>query len=152
MCRRVKSFAQSHEAGKFGIQTWVYPGSKKRISLQCRRCTGDAVWFLGREDLLKEGMATHSSILAWTILWTEQVAKSQTRRKQLNTHIHLVHTAWFPGQCAELNIRLPSQGEPGSLHPKGILWFWTYFPTISRQTPTLWSLISQSVLTHNVVS
>ena len=27
---------------------------------------------LGREDLLEEGMATHSSILAWRIPWTEE--------------------------------------------------------------------------------
>ena len=27
---------------------------------------------LGWEDLLEEGMATHTSILAWRILWTEQ--------------------------------------------------------------------------------
>ena len=30
------------------------------------------VQFLGREDPLEEGMATHSSILAWRILWTEE--------------------------------------------------------------------------------
>ena len=31
-------------------------------------------WFqsLGWEDLLEEGMATHSSILLWTISWTEE--------------------------------------------------------------------------------
>ena len=28
--------------------------------------------FLGREDALEEGMATHSSILAWRIPWTEK--------------------------------------------------------------------------------
>ena len=28
--------------------------------------------FLGREDLLEEGMATHSGILAWRSPWTEQ--------------------------------------------------------------------------------
>ena len=41
---------------------------------------------LGREEPLKEGMATHPSILAWRIPWTEEpdglqsmgVAKSQT--------------------------------------------------------------------------
>ena len=41
---------------------------------------------LGQEDTLEEGMATHSSILAWKIPWTERpgglqsmgVAKSQT--------------------------------------------------------------------------
>ena len=27
---------------------------------------------LGREDPLEEGMATHSSILAWRIQWTEE--------------------------------------------------------------------------------
>ena len=27
---------------------------------------------LGQEDLLEKGMATHSSILAWRILWTEE--------------------------------------------------------------------------------
>ena len=27
---------------------------------------------LGREDPLEEGMATHSSILAWNIPWTEE--------------------------------------------------------------------------------
>ena len=27
---------------------------------------------LGQEDPLEEGMATHSSILAWRILWTER--------------------------------------------------------------------------------
>ena len=41
---------------------------------------------LGQEDPLEKGMATHSSILAWRIPWTEEpgglvcgVAKSQTR-------------------------------------------------------------------------
>ena len=28
---------------------------------------------LGREDPLKGGMATHSSILAWEIPWTEEI-------------------------------------------------------------------------------
>ena len=42
---------------------------------------------LGQEDPLEKGMATHSSILAWTIPWTEEpgglqslgVTKSQTQ-------------------------------------------------------------------------
>ena len=29
---------------------------------------------LGQEDLLEKGMATHSSILAWRIPWTEKPA------------------------------------------------------------------------------
>ena len=31
----------------------------------------DLVQSLGGEDLLEEGMATHSSTLAWKISWTE---------------------------------------------------------------------------------
>ena len=50
---------------------------------------------LGREDRLEEEMATHSSILAWGILWTEEPggllqsigSQSQT---QLSTHAHTV--------------------------------------------------------------
>ena len=30
------------------------------------------VQFLGQEDPLEEGVATHSSILAWRIPWTEK--------------------------------------------------------------------------------
>ena len=30
------------------------------------------VQFLGQEDPLEEGMATHSSVLAWRIPWTEE--------------------------------------------------------------------------------
>ena len=30
------------------------------------------VWSLGWEDPLEEGMATHSNILTWRILWTEE--------------------------------------------------------------------------------
>ena len=46
------------------------------------------VQFLGREDPLAEGIATHSSILAWTIPGTEEpgvhrIAQSQT---QLTTY------------------------------------------------------------------
>ena len=32
---------------------------------------------LGWEDLLEEGMATHSSILAWEIPWTEELDRLQ---------------------------------------------------------------------------
>ena len=31
------------------------------------------VWFLGWEDPLEKGKATHSSILAWRIPWTEEL-------------------------------------------------------------------------------
>ena len=30
------------------------------------------VWSLSQEDPLKKGMTTHSNMLAWTVLWTEE--------------------------------------------------------------------------------
>ena len=33
---------------------------------------------LGREDPLEKGMATHSSILAWRISWTEEPGELQS--------------------------------------------------------------------------
>ena len=50
---------------------------------------------LGREDPLEEVMATHSSILAWEIPWTEETGglqsmglqKSWTRLKQFSIYV-----------------------------------------------------------------
>ena len=36
------------------------------------------VRFLGREDPLEKEMATHSSILAWRIPWTEEPGRLQS--------------------------------------------------------------------------
>ena len=73
------------------------------------------VWSLGREDPLEEDMATHSSILAWRIPWTEEpdgltvcgVSKSQI---WLSTHTpqHGIETSWerleaeAPGICLQI--------------------------------------------------
>ena len=40
------------------------------------------IWSLGREDPLEEKMATHSSILAWKILWTEETGKLHSKGSQ----------------------------------------------------------------------
>ena len=40
------------------------------------------VRFLGREDPLEKEMATHSSILAWRIPWTEEPVKLQSEELQ----------------------------------------------------------------------
>ena len=37
---------------------------------------------LGQEDPLEKEMATHSSILAWEILWTEEPASLQSMGSQ----------------------------------------------------------------------
>ena len=37
------------------------------------------VWSLGWKDPLEEEMATHSSTLAWKILWTEEPGRLQSQ-------------------------------------------------------------------------
>ena len=56
----------------------------QRICLPTRKTQETLVWSLGWEDPQEEEMATHSSILAWKVPWTESlqatvhdVAKSQ---------------------------------------------------------------------------
>ena len=58
--------------------------------------TGDMVLSLGREDPLGESMATHCSVLAWRIPWTEKPGglqclglQSWTRLKPLDVHVHI---------------------------------------------------------------
>ena len=66
---------------------------KKLPAMQEPQETG--VWSLGLEDPLEEGMATHSSILAWRIPWTEEPGglqsmgsqKSRTWMKWLSMHV-----------------------------------------------------------------
>ena len=44
------------------------------------------VWSLGWEDSLEKGMATHSSIIAWRIPWTEEPGKLQSMELQRVRH------------------------------------------------------------------
>ena len=43
---------------------------------------------LGREDLLEKGMATHPSILAWRIPWTEEPGELQSMGSQSRTQLN----------------------------------------------------------------
>ena len=92
----------------------------------------NAVWSLGGKDPLEKEMATHSSILAWRIPWTEEPRGSQswTRLECLTEH-------WLP--CPEdlegLILRLlreklrrginagdVTEGRPGAgPHARGVL-------------------------------
>ena len=55
---------------------------------------GDAkawFWSLGQEDSLEEEMATHSSILAWKIPWTEESGRLQSMGSQ---RVYMTEHAW----------------------------------------------------------
>ena len=50
------------------------------------------VRFLGQEDILEQEMATHSSILAWRILWTEEPGGLQSMGSQRFGHNRVTNT------------------------------------------------------------
>ena len=61
---------------------------------------GDTSSVPGSEDSLEEEMATHSSILAWEIPWTEEPNRlqsmgSQKNRTQLSTHARGTFCFWI---------------------------------------------------------
>ena len=59
---------QNSELRKFG------EGSLKRLPTMWE----NPIQSLGQEDLLQKEMATHSSILAWKIPWTEEPGRLQS--------------------------------------------------------------------------
>ena len=81
------------------------------------------VWYMGWEDPLEKGMATHSSILAWRIPWTEDPGGLQSRgHKQLNvteqllllllshfSHVRLFATPWTVAHQAPPSMGFPRQ-------------------------------------------
>ena len=61
-----------------------FPGGSVRKESACN--AGDVGLIPGLERYLEKGMATHSSILAWEIPWTEEPGGLQLRdRQELDT-------------------------------------------------------------------
>ena len=52
-----------------------FPGGSAVKNLPAVQKTQEKVLWLGWEDPLEEGVATHSSILAWRIPWTEELGE-----------------------------------------------------------------------------
>ena len=50
---------------------------------------------VGRENALEKGMATHSSILAWRIPWTEEPGRLQSMGSQRVGQDSKIHTFTF---------------------------------------------------------
>ena len=58
----------------------------KNLPANARDVRDMGVRSLGQEDPLEEGMATHSSIPAWRILWTEEPGGLQSMSSQRVGH------------------------------------------------------------------
>ena len=78
---------------------------------------------LGWEDPLEKEMATHSSILAWRVPWTEELGGLQsTGRKESDTterlHLHL----HLPSRCYPGDEVLPQEQCSSDLKPVNPIW------------------------------
>ena len=82
--RKWRAFPVNHKRGSYPIKIRGYPWVKNLPA-----SAGDAgkwVWFLGQEDPLGQGMATHSSTLAWKIPWTHEPRGLQSMGSQRVKH------------------------------------------------------------------
>ena len=113
-------------------------------------------WFLGWEDPLEKEMATHSSILAWEILWTEEPGRALQSPSPTSTYsIKLIlqtrkgeHREGF---CPSSLIQPPpalsslpdmeSQSVYGCIllrhHNQFVNHFWVCFPAMYPGTETI---------------
>ena len=57
------------------------------------------IWSLGQEDPLEKGIATHSSILAWRISWTEEPGRLQFTGSQTVGYDWATNTVTFSLWC-----------------------------------------------------
>ena len=68
------------------------------------------VQFLGQEDPLENGMATHSRVLAWRSPWTEGLRGLQYIGLQLsNFHSLIAPRMWMLSQATSLSFRISTQ-------------------------------------------
>ena len=85
------------------------------------------VQFPGQEDPLEKGMATHSSILAWRILWTEEPGGPQSLGLQKVRH----DLETKQQQYKELSGEKDGRAEAN--HQKSLSFFFSLSKQLSRR-------------------
>ena len=103
LLQTMRTILQSHKPPAKGLP-WRLSG--KEPTCQCRR-RGFDPWV--RKIPLKKEMATHSSILAWRIPWTEKPGGLQSMGLQRARH----------------NLATKQQGAPGLQSPWRLWWPWS---------------------------
>ena len=94
----------------------IVPGCSDDQESACN--AGDSwPWSLGQEDSLEKRMATHSSILAWSIPWTEEPGRLQSMGSQSQTRVSDWHKKQTP-------------------HPGGGCWLLDAYNNIPKTSPS----------------
>ena len=76
---------------------------------------------LGREDALEKGMATHSSLLAWRIPWTQEPGEIQSMGLQRVGQSYVTNTFTFHFSDKEKPLMCSQQRQDANRLP-----YWTY--------------------------
>ena len=112
-------FAQTHVH-------WAHDGFPHGPNDKQSACSaGDWVQSLGWEEPLGKGAASHSSILAWRITWTEEPGGLQCMGLQRVEKDWVTNTFTFPviimaTHSSVLAWRIPGMAEPGGLPSMGL--------------------------------
>ena len=102
---------------------WISSEPITRIHLPMQETQETWVWSLGREDPLEKERVTHSSILAWEILWTKEPGGLQSMGSQRVRHDWVISLLLFAFTyswervCAQSCLTLFEPGDcslPGS--------------------------------------
>ena len=90
----------------------------------------DAGSIPGSEDSLEEGMATHSSILAWRIPWTEETGglqsigwEIQTGIKQFSMHAGPPHSKMLLRLCQDSELSCHGKQQTQLCFSKAKCWW-----------------------------
>ena len=114
------------------------------------------VWSaLGREDPLKKGMATHSSLLAWRIPWTEEpgwLPSVGSQRVRYDWVTNIVHTTAFWGVegsqiTSKANWRTTFL--QGSIQFLSVFWSLPSHPIFISSTSLLSALATLNTLSYS---
>ena len=108
------------------------------------------VWSLGWEDPLEKDMASHSSILAWRIPWTEEPGGLQSTglqrvRHDWATSLQVCHGFPYKEQASNLTTAVTIHSDFGAQENKIYRWF-HFFPFSSVQFSC--SVVSDSLRPH----
>ena len=131
--------------GKSYIISYVYLVAQMAKNLPAMQET--QVRSLGQEDPLEKEMATHSSILAWRIPWTEEAGGLQSMGSQRVRHDWATNTdryfnRWFINISSffssQFQLLLPSWGVWASYSPTLVFALQTAVPKIPFLRFTVW--------------
>ena len=145
---------KSHHPKVCHFYSWGFQGgaSGKKPASQCKssKRLGFSSW-VGKIPWRTDSTATHSSILAWRISWTEEpggatvheVAKSWTQLKQLSRHTcTLITTVYISLLLTQLLHQVSWEKinvDQLKNNSKKLLWKLSFTNQISRQTIGSWA-------------